>query len=399
MKKEQLKIKNRNGVMLSATIDLPIGPNPIAYAIFAHCFTCTSNLGAVRNIASALTLNGFGVVRFDFTGLGKSEGEFADSHFTANINDLEDVNTFISKYYTPPVLIIGHSLGGAAAIVAASKLDNIKAVATIGAPSCAEHVKQHFGEQSPQATSQENIEVSIGGRPFQINKDFIDQFSKVNVQAVLQKLKKPILIMHAPFDKIVGIENAQEIFEQAHHPKSFVSLDRADHLLSDANDSQYAGNVIAAWAKRYFPKTVEEKPNIEGEQLYGHLDLKQDNFTTTLRTEHHTFIADEPKSMGGNDNGPAPYDFLNAGLAACTVMTMKLYAERKKWDLQEAFVYISHKKMKDQKGDPYDTFIKKIKLLGELDEKQKLRLKEIAAKCLVQKTLTTRTTTETELIN
>ncbi len=401
MKHEKLTITNRNNHALNTSIDLPVDKKPIGYIIFAHCFTCNSNLNAVRNISNSLTERGFAVVRFDFTGLGKSEGQFADSHFAANVSDLEDVNQFITEHYEAPILLIGHSLGGAAAIVAGSRLENIKAVATIGAPSSPKHTTKHFEPQIQNARNDEKVVVSIGGRPFDINQNFVENFKTIDVPDVVKKLKKPILVMHAPFDEIVSIENAQEIYQNAFHPKSFVSLDNADHLLTNAQDSQYAGTVIGAWVQRYFSAPKEEKLDTKGEQVVGHLDLVEDNFTTTIQTNKHSFLADEPKSFGGDDLGPSPYELLNAGLAACTAMTLKLYAERKQWDLKEVYVYLSHsKKHTDDMGKSVhlDHIEKKLQFEGKLDEKQITRLKEIASKCPVHKTLLNPVQIETTII-
>ncbi len=402
MKQQKLKIKNRKGLALNTSIDLPIDRKPIGYAIFAHCFTCNSNLNAIRNINLSLTDKGFAVVRFDFTGLGKSEGEFADSHFAANVSDLEDVNEYITQHYEAPILIIGHSLGGAAAIVAAHQLENIKAVATIGAPSSPKHTTRHFEPQLKQADAVDKVEVKIGGRPFDINQNFIDHFKTIDVPKIAHHLKKPILILHAPFDETVSIDNAQELFEKAYHPKSFVSLDQADHLLSKAEDSKYAGQVIGAWVQRYFDKPDELNLDTKGEQVVGHLNLAEDNFTTSIQTKKHSLLADEPESVGGDNLGASPYELLNAGLAACTAMTLKMYAERKKWDLKEVYVYLSHgKKHKDDMGNSVhlDHIEKKLKLEGNLDETQKNRLKEIASKCPVHKTLLSNVNIETELLN
>lgn len=401
MKNTQLQITNRKGIALNTSIDLPLDKKPEAFAIFAHCFTCNSNLNAVRNISLSLTQKGFAVVRFDFTGLGRSEGEFADSHFVANINDLEDVNEYISAHYEAPQLIVGHSLGGSAAIVAGAALDNIKAVVTIGSPSSPKHTAIHFESQA-DALNADEVEVKIGGRAFNINQNFIDQFKSVDVPEIVKTLKKPILIMHAPHDKIVSIENAHEIYHNAFHPKSFVSLDNADHLLSKAADSLYVGSLIASWSQRYIDTPEEEVLDTLGEQVVGHLDLIENNFTTSIQTKEHAFLADEPKKVGGDDLGPAPYELLNAGLAACTAMTLKMYAERKKWDLKEVYVYLSHSKKhtEDMGANVYlDTIQKKLKFEGDLDDKQKERLKEIASKCPVHKTLLSEVTIETELID
>ncbi len=405
MKSSRLHITNTKGVKLHAYLELPANQRPNYYAIFAHCFSCSSTLSAVKNISRSLTNHGFGVVRFDFTGLGRSEGEFADSHFSANVEDVIAVNNFITSEYEAPSLLVGHSLGGAAAIVAASRLDNIKAVATIGAPATVNHVTHLFSHAIDEIKDKGEVSVNIGGRSFKINKEFVSDFEKTDLPEITKNLRKPILIMHAPFDIVVGIENAQKLYHNAHHPKSFVSLDDADHLLSKSKDSKYAGNIIGAWVGRYFEPIENTMLSTGGEQLVARLSLLEDNFTTSMQTKNHAFIADEPVSFGGDDFGPSPYDFLSASLASCTVMTLKLYAERKKWDLQEVFVYITYaKKHSDDLGLDLDKSIrldvldKKLKFVGNLDDTQINRLKEIASKCPVHKTLLSDIKINTEVI-
>ncbi|PHS10090.1 MAG: osmotically inducible protein C [Kordia sp.] len=405
MKTEKLEIINSKGIKLQAYLELPANQKPSYYAIFAHCFSCNSTLTAVKNISRSLTNYGFGVLRFDFTGLGKSEGEFSESYFSANVTDLLAVHSFMEANYNTPSLLIGHSLGGAAVLVAASKLPSIKAVVTIGAPVSISHVTHLFSHQTNEVKGNEAIEVNIGGRPFKINQEFIDDFYEVNLPDIVKNLRKPILIMHAPFDKIVGIENAQQLYHDARHPKSFVSLNDADHLLSSKKDSLYVGNMIGAWVQGYFPNKGNEMLAINGEQLVAHLNLLEDNFTTSIQTKKHSFIADEPVEIGGDDFGPSPYDYLSAGLAACTVMTLKMYAQHKQWDLQQVFVYITYsKKHSDdlnidiEKPTRFDHLSKKIKLIGNLDDTQMLRLKEIASKCPVHKTLQNQIIIETEVL-
>jgi uncharacterized OsmC-like protein len=278
-------------------------------------------------------------------------------------------------------------------------------VATIGAPAAVNHVTHLFSHAINDIPEKGEIEVQIGGRPFKINQDFVADFNKTDLPKIIKELRKPILVLHAPFDKIVGIENAHQIYHNAIHPKSFVSLDTADHLLSKSSDSIYVGNMIGTWAERYFEPEENSMISAEGEQLVGHLNVLEDNFTTSIQTKKHSFIADEPTSVGGDDFGPSPYDFLSAGLAACTVMTLKLYAERKKWDLQEVFVYITYsKKHSDDLNIDVDTptrfdhLQKKLKFIGDLDEKQTQRLKEIASKCPVHKTLQNKIMIETEIL-
>ncbi|WP_026776592.1 bifunctional alpha/beta hydrolase/OsmC family protein [Polaribacter sp. Hel_I_88] len=401
----RLEIENRKGLKLQAYLELPANQKPNHFAIFAHCFSCNSNFNAVKNISRSLSNHGFGVLRFDFTGLGKSEGEFTESHFSANVDDLIDVNNYLAKHYKAPELLVGHSLGGAAVIVAASKLENVKAIATVGAPSTVNHVTHLFSHGLEDIPEKGEIEVNIGGRPFKINQDFVRNFSKTDLPKITKDLRKPLLVIHAPFDKIVGIDNAQEIYTNAMHPKSFISLDDADHLLSNKTDSIYVGNMIGTWVDKYFPQEENKMMQTDGEQLVAHLNLLEDNFTTSIQTKKHTFIADEPATIGGDDFGPSPYDFLSAGLAACTVMTLKMYAQRKKWDLQEVFAYITYsKKHSDDLGldvdkpTRLDHLQKKLKLVGNLDDKQIKRLKEIASKCPVHKTLLSTTIIDTEII-
>lgn len=401
----KLNIQNKKGHKLQAFLEQPADQKPQHYAIFAHCFTCSSALGAVKNISRSLTSHGFGVVRFDFTGLGRSEGEFAESYFSANVDDLIAVNDYLAENYNAPTLLVGHSLGGAAVIVAASKLENIKAVATVGAPATVSHVTHLFSHGIEEVKEKGEVEVNIGGRPFKINEEFVEDFSKIDLPEITKNLRKPLLIMHAPFDRIVGIDNAHKLYHDAHHPKSFVSLDDADHLLSNPKDSMYVGNMIGTWVQRYFEQKDNTMLETKGEQLVAHLNLTEDNFTTDIQTKKHNFIADEPASIGGDDFGPSPYDYLSAGLAACTVMTLKMYAQRKKWDLQEVYAYITYSKkhsddlMLDiETPTRIDHLQKRLKFVGNLDEKQKTRLKEIASKCPVHKTLQSEVIIETELI-
>ncbi|MEM9680226.1 MAG: alpha/beta fold hydrolase, partial [Bacteroidota bacterium] len=281
MKSTRLKITNRKGLILNAYLELPANQKPNYYAIFAHCFTCSSSLNAVKNVTRALTQDGFGVVRFDFTGLGRSEGEFADSHFSANVEDLIDVHNYMAEHYEAPGLLVGHSLGGAAVLVAASEIDTVKAVATIGAPATVSHVKHLFSHHIEDMADKGDVKVDIGGRPFVINKEFVDHLDRTDLPAIVKSLRRPLLILHAPFDKIVGIENAQQLYLSAFHPKSFVTLDDADHLLTKDKDSNYAGSIIGTWVKRYFPIIENTMLDTEGEQLVGHLNIVDDNFTTT----------------------------------------------------------------------------------------------------------------------
>ncbi|EPR66416.1 bifunctional alpha/beta hydrolase/OsmC family protein [Cyclobacterium qasimii] len=398
MNTDRIKIINEKGNELATSIDFPNHQKPKQFALFAHCFTCTSQLNAVRNISQALNNKGIAVVRFDFTGLGKSEGNFANSHFEANVEDLLVVNKYITQHYQAPTLMIGHSLGGAAAIVAAAKLDNIQAIVTIGTPADVEHVTKQFEGQANDLGVEEEAEVVIGGRPFKISGEFINGFKKHNLPETIKSLRKPILVMHSPIDEIVGINNAHEIYHNARHPKSFVSLDNADHLLTKKEDSIYVGDMIASWASRYIDLSPFETPNPNQHQIVAHLNLAENNFTTFINTKNHGIIADEPKSVGGFDFGMSPFELVSAGLSACTVMTIKLYAERKKWDLKEVYTYVNHSK-EIVDGENKDVFAKSLSFIGNLDESQRERLREIASKCPVHRTLQQSSTIKTEMNN
>ncbi|MCP4520176.1 MAG: OsmC family protein [Cytophagales bacterium] len=386
MNTTRLKITNRYGTDLSVTVDFPSNQKAYHIAIFSHCFTCHSNINAVRNINRALNKNGIAVVRFDFTGLGRSSGNFSDSHFEANVEDLLDVHEHITKEYFAPELIIGHSLGGSAAIVAASLLPNIKAVSTIGSPSDVEHTTKHFRDQLEELEETGKTSVQIGGRNFVIDQGFVDGFKKHKLPEIIKSLHKPILIFHSPVDETVSIDNAQEIYQNAMHPKSFISLDKADHLLTNREDSLYVGEVISSWAIKYLPKVEKERLDPDKHELVAHLNAQESKFTTTINTDNHGLTADEPTSLGGNNYGMAPYELVTAGLASCTVMTVNMYAQRKEWDLEEVMVYMSHSKEK-REGEVVDIFKKELVFKGNLDQQQRNRLVEIAAKCPVHKTL------------
>ena len=404
MKSNQLEIVNSAGIALKANLELPPDQKPWRYALFAHCFTCSSDLSAVRNISRSLANYGFGVIRFDFTGLGQSKGDFKDSSFSANVQDLLDVAAYMKTHLQAPDLLIGHSLGGAAAIIAGNKIESVKTIATIGAPSETAHVEHLFTSAREELAGKSEAEVNIAGRTFVIDSAFLDDLDTQSVKNTLQKMRKALLILHSPQDEIVGIDHAREIFSHAFHPKSFISLDGADHLLSQSADSVYAGKMIGTWVDKFLPEKVRQKLDTMGEQVVGHLDLEENNFTTDIQTNRHTLVADEPASVGGDDFGPGPYELLNAGLAACTAMTLKLYAQRKKWPLEEVYVYLSHSKqhvkdMGTESPEKIEVIEKKLKIIGNLDADQRQKLKEIASKCPVHRTLISSTQINTELID
>ncbi len=401
MNSTKISFINKKGQNLIARLELP-SSKPDAWAIFAHCFTCSKDINAVINISRSLNLANIAVLRFDFTGLGESEGDFSETNFTSNINDLVSAAEFLKKEYDAPELLIGHSLGGAAVLAAAPEIESVKAVATIGAPSDPVHVEHLLKDKLDEIESNGQAKVSIGGRPFNVTKQFISDIRERDLEKIVPKLNRAILIMHSPQDTIVEIENARIIYDRARHPKSFVSLDGADHLLSNKNDSIYAGKVIAAWAERYLELTRGESlPESERQVVVRTGD---DGFTTEIRAGRHSFLADEPESVGGSDLGPTPYDLLISGLGACTTMTLRMYADRKKWPLHEAIVHIEHDKVHESdcedSEDPnarIDQITREIQLIGPLDEDQKARLMEIADRCPVHKTLSGKIKIITEL--
>ncbi len=377
---------------LSARVERPLGP-PRAWALFAHCFTCSKDLHTARRIGQALRERGYGVVRFDFTGLGESEGEFAGTTFSSNVGDLVAVAGWMRERLGPARVLVGHSLGGAAVLAAAHQLEECVAVATIGAPADPAHVRALFGESLGRIETQGEAELSIGGRPFTVRKSFLDDLAARDPAQEIAKLRRALLILHGPFDQVVGVDEARKIFEWAKHPKSFVSLDRADHLLTRPEDAAYAGEVIGAWAARYLPPgTAAQTPPPEGVvEVRG----GPTGFAQEVRVGQHALRADEPvKVPGGTDTGPAPYDYLLAGLGACTSMTLRMYADRKGWPLEGVEVRLKHRKVHAEdcadcetaKGR-VDEIEREVAVSGPLDEAQRARLLEIADRCPVHRTL------------
>lgn len=389
---KKLSFTKPNGQRLAARLELP-PDEPIAYALFAHCFTCSKDLKAAVNITRALSAAGIAVLRFDFTGLGESEGEFADTNFSANVDDLITSAHFLEAEYRAPQLLIGHSLGGAAVLMAASKLPSVKAVATVAAPCEPSHVLRLLEGQREVIENEGEAAVVLAGRRFTVKKQFLADLGAQHMQEVIANLRCALLVMHSPSDDVVGIGNAASIFQAAKHPKSFVTLDAADHLLSSDADSRYAGFLIAAWAQRYL--AVEER--------LAWWDVLTDNrvvarteagLRTDLRANGHSLTADEPLSVGGTNAGPTPYDYLAAALASCTSMTVRLYADRKRWPLETVTVRVSHQEVHAQdcadcttKPNKLDLFERRLGFTGPLEEAQRQRLVEIANRCPVHRTL------------
>ena len=396
-----------DGSDLAARLDLPDGEH-LATALFAHCFTCSKDIPAARRIAGRLAAMGIAVLRFDFTGLGHSGGEFANTHFSSNVADLQAARDALAARGMAPSLLIGHSLGGAAVLKAAADMTGVKAVATIGAPADPAHVTHNFGAALDRIRAEGEAEVSLAGRPFVIRRDFLDDVAGARLHEALGRLKAALLVLHAPRDQTVGIENAAEIFAAAKHPKSFVTLDDADHLVSRAADAEYAAEVIATWAARYLdlpaPAPRPEAP--EGVVRVSEAD--PDGFLQDVQAgpRHHA-LADEPVALGGTDRGMTPYGFLAAGLGACTAMTIRMYARRKKWPLVHVAVDVTHDKRhaEDAATDSgsgggaakIDAFRRVVTLEGGLSDEQRARLLEIADRCPVHRTLESAARVETVL--
>lgn len=391
MPKEKVSFENNEGQSLAGFLDSPPGP-PVAYALFAHCFTCSKNLRAVGNIARALNDAGIAVLRFDFTGLGESEGEFSDTSFSSNIADLVSAAEYLGREHEAPSILVGHSLGGTAVLQAAFDIPSAVAVATIGAPADPAHVTALLGSSRDEIESRGEASVDLGGRPFRIKRQFLDDLRRHQMPEAVAGLRKSLLIMHAPLDDTVEVANASTLFQSALHPKSFVSLDDADHLLTRSQDSLYAGKVLAAWASRYLP-------HIESAGLPGAADevvatSGAGGFFTDLRVAGHSMAADEPATYGGTDLGPTPYDLLSAALASCTSMTLRLYADRKKFDYDAFTVTVKHDKVHAKDCEDYETrdgkvdeFQRSISIDGKLRPEQRARVIDIADKCPVHKTL------------
>ncbi len=384
---KRISFNNNEGLKLSANLEFPADNNPKAWCLFAHCFTCGKSIKSVKSISRALTSQGFGVLNFDFTGLGNSEGDFAETNFSTNIEDLVSAYQFLEKEYESAQIIIGHSLGGAAVLCAASEMPGVKAVVTIGAPYDPLHVQNLLQENIEEIKEKGEAVVDLGGRPFTIKKQFLDDLEASGRTKHIHNLKKALLVMHSPQDEIVGIENARLIYEEAMHPKSFISLDGADHLLLKEADANYAGTVLASWALRYI--TLSKNYELKTEKNVV-VRTGPDGYTTTIKAGEHYIIADEPTSVGGSDLGPSPYGFLMAALGACTSMTLRMYADRKNWPLQSVLVHLDHEKVHAQDSGnaaKIDKISRSIELEGDLDDAQRQRLLEIADRCPVHKTL------------
>jgi len=385
-----------DGSELAARVDLPAG-NVRGFALFAHCFTCSADLAAARRISSELASHGIGVFRFDFTGLGRSGGEFANTNFSSNVQDLVHAAKHLEESFEGPSILIGHSLGGAAVLAAASEIPAAAVVVTIGAPADVGHVVHNFGAEIEKIRAEGEAEVSLGGRAFTIKRQFIEDAERQTLANKIANLRKALLVMHAPTDETVGIENATAIFTAAKHPKSFVSLDQADHLLSRKSDAAFAARIIEAWAEKYVRKDSGAARPFGDAVTVSETGLGK--FQNAVQVRRHRLLADEPEDVGGLDSGPSPYDYLSVALGACTTMTLRMYANFKKIDLPRVSVEVHHGKVPaahcedcgdivDGRTGKIDRFERIIRVDGEVPAELQDKLVEVADKCPVHKTLT-----------
>jgi uncharacterized OsmC-like protein/alpha-beta hydrolase superfamily lysophospholipase len=393
MPRTKLAFPGSRGAQLAARLDTPDGV-PSAYAIFAHCFTCSKDILAASRISEALVREGIAVLRFDFTGLGASEGEFASTDFSSNVQDLRLAADHLRAHYGAPRVLIGHSLGGTAVLAAAGDIPEVRAVATINAPADAAHVLRAFGKKLEDIETSGEAEVVLAGRSFRIRKDFIDDVRGQSLHGRIAAMNRALLVLHAPLDIIVGIENATAIFTAARHPKSFVALDGADHLLTRRADAEYAGTVIAGWASRYL-----DRPQARGDEpvpLPSGVLVRETGtgFQQQVNSGGHQLLADEPADVGGSDSGPSPYDFLSAALGACTSMTLRMYATRKGLQLGRISVEVSHGKIHardceecEGREGRIDRFERRIMVEGGVPPELEAKIVEIANKCPVHRTL------------
>jgi putative redox protein len=397
---ERITFPGSQGAELAARLDLPAGP-PRAFALFAHCFTCSKDIAAASRIANALTDVGFAVLRFDFTGLGLSGGEFANTNFTSNTDDLVAAADWLRAEHRAPQILVGHSLGGSAVIAVAAKIPEVRAVATIGAPSSPEHVTGVFQASLAEISAAGVAEVQLAGRPFTIRQQFVDDLRNHVITDRVATMKRALLVLHSPIDNTVSIDHAAQLFGAARHPKSFVSLDGADHLLSDRADAAFAAAMIGAFADRYI---VDESGALDAPRASAPVvvaETSQGPFLNHVVVGQHRLLADEPESVGGFDAGPSPYDFLGAALGACTSMTLRMYADRKSVPLDRVTVSVTHGKVHADdcvecadngalsgRAGMIDRFERVITVAGDdLTDEQRAKLLEIADKCPVHRTL------------
>lgn len=403
MQSQRVEFSNPQGETLSGVLETPESAVS-GWAIFAHCFTCSKKSLAASRVARGLAERGIGVLRFDFTGLGESDGDFSTSGFSSNVADLKLAADWMAAAGRPVSLMIGHSLGGAATLVAAKEIISVKAVATIGAPSDAGHVVEQFKQSVPEIEAVGRARVDLGGRPFTLSKSFLDDLRSATVLDAVKALKKPLLILHAPADQVVGIDNATDLFMAAKHPKSFVSLDRSDHLLTGKSDAGFVIDVIAGWSARYIDAApIAQSASPQVNKVVVRETGENGPYQNEVLIGGRRFFADEPASVGGADTGPDPYAWVEAGLGACTSITLRMYANRKKWPVDRISISVDHAKRHAEDcvdcgpGDKIDVFTRYIEIDGDLDDEQRARMLEIADRCPVHRTLENGAKVETHL--
>ncbi len=399
---QRLSFPGSQGHALAARLELPLG-TPCAYALFAHGFSLTKNVLTAVRLSEALTARGIAVLRFDFTGLGESEGDFAQTNFSSNVADLKQAAAFLREHYQAPQLLIGHSLGGAAVLSVACDIPDVRAVATLNAPSDPSHVSHLFKDVMDEIHSKGKAEISMLGRKITIQKQFLDDIAEQNLLDRVARLRRPLMICHSPVDTVVDIKHAAHIYKAAKHPKNFISLDDADHMVSRPADAEYVAGILSGWAARYLdapPASAQPQP--EGVTV---AESGEGRYSQTVQTGRHWLHADEPQSHGGKDLGPSPYEFVLAGLGACTAMTLRMYAERKKLPLEHVSVQLRHDKIHaedcedcETRAGRIDRIEREITLTGELDDEQRRKLLEIADKCPVHRTLHSEVSVRTRLV-
>ena len=394
MRSKKVSFNNKAGERIAALLDMPVDNRPTSYAIITHCFTCTKNIKAIHYISRALTQRHIAVLRFDFTGLGESEGDFAESNFSSNVEDLLCAARYLEDEHQAAGILIGHSLGGTAALAAANQIPSVKGVVTIGSPYEPHHVLHHFKKEQAEIEANGEAEVEIGGQRYRMKQQFLDDVQGIKMRNSIKQLGCALLVLHASNDDTVTMDNAGKIFEAALHPKSFVSLDDAGHLLANKGDACYAGGLIASWAEKYLAFEQASSAASLSDDGVVSASIGRERYYTEIDAHGHALVADEPESMGGGALGPSPYELLTAALGACTAMTLRMYADHKKWPLEEVDVQLRHRKIHakdcvecEDKTGKVDLIERDIELVGELSDEQRQRLLEIADKCPVHKTL------------
>ncbi len=391
--RENITFVNRSDEKISGVMHVSETQPVLAYAIFAHCFTCSKNINAAVHIAEELATQGIATLRFDFTGLGSSSGDFTETNFSSNVQDIVDAAEFLKSEYRSPELLVGHSLGGTAMLAAATHIESAKAVATLGSPATPEHVLHHFHAQMHEIENHGEAEVDLAGRTFTFNKSFVDDAKAYEIN--LEHLNKALLVMHSPIDSTVSVDEAATIYQKARHPKSFISLENADHLLSKNSDSVYASKVLAAWAVRYISAVEINKNKLvtQDEKVVASADTNK-GFYNQINANGHNLTGDEPLSFGGTNYGPSPYDYLSTALGTCTTMTLNMYARHKKLPVANVTVTVQHNKQHaedcvecENNQQKVDVFTRKIKISGELTEEQRQRMLQIADRCPVHQTI------------